>query len=158
MGKDMLVYKADNGESVIFSKGNAWHVNTDGLTEHYKAIDGEKSKLEGKVVYLSKSIKKVTISQNQFEIVKRSANERQYITFDFLSGNEVKLGTRSFYTSAGQVERDKREHKRSIREQKSQALADKKAAKIQKKADKRMKKEEKKAAKQRKKNPDKFES
>ncbi len=157
MSKDMLVFKADNGETVIFSKGNAWHVSVDGLTDHYKAIDGEKAKLEGKVVYLSKSVKKVTISQNQYEIVKRSANERQYITFDFISNNEVRLGTRSFLTETGQVVREKRDHKRSLREQKSQALADKKAAKIQKKADKRMRKEEKRAAKLEKKDPDRFE-
>src|SRR5690554_3610685 len=98
MSKGVLTFKADNGETVIFSKGNAWHVHTDGLTDHYKAIDGEKAKLEGKVVYLSKSVKKVTIMQNQYEIVKRSANERQYITFDFISKNEVRLGMRTFLT------------------------------------------------------------
>ena len=115
MGNNMLVYKADNGETIIFSKGNAWHVNNEGLTDLYKAIDGEKAKLDGKVVYLSKSVKKVTISQNQYEIVKRSANERQYITFDFVSNNEVRLGNRSFLTEAGQAIREKRDHTRSIR-------------------------------------------
>lgn len=156
MSKDMLAYKADNGETVIFSKGHAWHVHTDGLTDHYKAIDGEKAKLVGKVVYLSKSVKKVTISQNQYEIVKRSATERQYVTFDFLSKNEVRLGLRAFLTETGQVEREKSDHKRSIREQKSQALADKKAEAIQKKADKRLRKEEKRASKLEKKKPDIF--
>lgn len=156
MSKDMIVYKADNGETVLFSKGNAWHVHTDGLTDHYKAVDGDKVKLTGKVVFISKSVKKVTITQNQYEIVKRSANERQYITFDFVNLNEVRLGTRVFLTEAGQSDREKRDHKRSLREQKSQALAEKKAAAIQKKADKRMKKEEKRISKKDKNNIDMF--
>jgi len=152
----MLIYKADNGETVIFSKGSAWHVQVDGMTNHYKAIDGPKVKLVDKVVYLSKQVKKVAITQNQYEIIKRTTNERQYVTFDFLSKNEMKLGTRSFYTNAGLNIRQKQEEKRKIREEKSQALADKKAAAIQKKADKRLRKEEKRAEKLARKNPDMF--
>ena len=157
MSKDMLVYKSDNGESVLFSKDNAWYVNTEGLTEHYKAVEGPKVKLDGQVIYLSKSVKKVTITQNQHEVVKRSANERQYMTFNFVTNNEVRLGRHVFLTQAGQALKEKRDHKRFLREEKSQALADKKASKIQKKADKRMAKEAKRAAKKGKNDSDVFE-
>ena len=60
--KETMYHFHDNGErAVLFSKGNAWHVHTDGLTDHYKAVDGDKVKLTGKVVFISKSVKKVTI-------------------------------------------------------------------------------------------------
>src|SRR5690606_41725724 len=39
--KKKLLYKADTGESVIFSNGNAWYINQVGNTEHYKARSEE---------------------------------------------------------------------------------------------------------------------
>ncbi|WP_025725599.1 hypothetical protein [Acholeplasma granularum] len=147
-----LVYKSNNGETLIFKHGSAWHMNQDGLTENYKAIDGPSTKLDGKVVFASKSIRKVSIIQDRNEIIKRSANEVQYITLDFVSPDEVRLGKNVYLTQKGFNDKEKRELKQAEAEQKSQALADKKAEAIQKKADKRMKKAELKALKQQEKN------
>lgn len=142
--KKNALYKADTGESVLFSNGNAWFINTQGQTEHFKAVEKNVTLL-GKVIYLTKDVKKITITQDKDEIIKRSAYERQYVTFDFISQNEVKLGQKSFLT-----EREI-EHRRVLQQQvleterRAQNIAEQKASKIQKKADKALEKEEKKA-------------
>lgn len=146
--KKKLLYKADTGESVIFSNGNAWYINQVGNTEHYKAVDGPDSILMGKVIYQTKDVRKITITQEKDEIVKRSANERQYITFDFLSSNEVRLGQKVFLTDK-EIEHRRQMHEEELLIQaKKQAIADREAEKIQRKADKRLKKLEEKARKQ----------
>lgn len=61
MSKDMIVYKVDNGEIVLFLKGNVWYVYIDGLIDYYKVVEGDKVKFIGKVVFIFKSVKKVII-------------------------------------------------------------------------------------------------
>ncbi len=143
--KKNVLYKADTGESVLFSNGNAWFINTQGQTEHFKAVEGKDVILSGKVIYLTKDVKKITITQDKDEIIKRSAYERQYVTFDFLTQNEVKLGQKSFLTEREIGHRKALQQQALETERKAQDLAEKKASKIQKKADKAFEKEEKKA-------------
>src|SRR5690606_23616436 len=87
-----LVYTASNGEVLIFAGENAWYVNASGKTDLLKAVEGTEPVLAGKTIYLAKDVKKVTVTQEGDEIVKHSAIEKQFVTFDFVSKDEVRLG------------------------------------------------------------------
>ncbi len=145
-GKKRLVYKAANGESVLFAGPNAWHINNQGKTELLKAVEGENVNFSGKVIYLAKDVKRVQVIQDGDEITKNSTFEKQFITFDFVSSQEVRLGNKVFLTDKEIEVREVLQAKADAKEAKEQAKADKKAAIAQRKADKKLAKAEAKAA------------
>lgn len=146
-GKKRLVYKAANGESVLFAGANAWHINTQGKTELLKAVEGENVSFVGKVIYLAKDVKRVQVIQDGDEITKNSTFEKQFITFDFVSSQEVRLGNKVFLTDKEIEVREVLQAKADAEEAKEQAKADKKAAIAQRKADNKLAKAEAKAEK-----------
>jgi len=114
----------ETNEALIVQGENAWLADSLGMTELLRAIDGPKVKLTGKVVYFAKEIKKISVSQEGDQLKRGQTFERQYVTLDFVSSEEVRVGTRLFI--ADEVLR--------IRDEKQKA-AEAKAAKIQEKVD-----------------------
>src|SRR5690554_861308 len=134
-GGKKLTFTAESGEVLMFTGEHAWYVGKEGRTELYTALETTPV-LAGKVVYLAKDVKKVQVVQENNEFVKYATQERQYITFDFISKGEVKLGHKAFLTEKEITLRDDLQRKEEARLAKEQAIADKKALKAQKKADK----------------------
>ena len=123
-------------EAIVVRGENAWLADSHGMTELLRAIDGPKVKLAGKVVYFAKEIKKISVSQEGDQLKRGQTFERQYVTLDFISDIEIKLGTRLFVAEEALRARDEK-----------QKIAEAKAAKIQAKVDEKTAKEEEKAAK-----------
>lgn len=123
-------------EAIVVRGENAWLSDSHGMTELLRAIDGPKVKLAGKVVYFAKEVKKISVSQEGDQLKRGQSFERQYVTLDFISDAEIKLGTRLFIAEDALRMRDEK-----------QKAAEAKAAKIQSKEDAKLAKEEEKAAK-----------
>lgn len=138
--KKRLVFKDSEGESVMFAGANAWYIDVTGKTELFKAVEGTEVNLNGKVIFGSKEVKKVQVTQSGEQFIKHASTERHYITFDFISENEVRLGKRVFLT-------DKEISRRLLEKRNLEALEAKKLAKENKVEQKKQLKQEKAAKK-----------
>ncbi len=130
-GRNSFLCEATN-EALIVSGENAWLSDNQGMTELLRAIDGSKVKLAGKVVYFNKEVKKISVSQEGDQLKRGQTFERQYVTLDFVSDAEVRIGTRVFTADEALRIRDEK-----------QKVAEAKAAKLQAKEDAKLAKKSK---------------
>lgn len=139
--KKRTVYTDAQGDNVMFAGPNAWYIDASGKTELFKAVEGADVSLIGKVIYGSKEVKKVQVSQNGDQFVKHASIERHYITFDFISENEVRLGSKVFLT-------EKEISRRLLEKRNQEAIEAKKLEKQNMVEKKQQQKQEKKNKKQ----------
>lgn len=148
--KKRIVFKDEDGDSIMIAGPNAWYIEANGKTELFKAVEGNNVAYFGKVIFGSKEVKRVQITQEGDNFVKHASVERHYITFDFISDVEVRLGTKVFLTdreiSRRMIEKRKQEEIDAKKQEKAQMIERKNQAK----EDKKNLKKEKKLAKKNK--------
>lgn len=137
--KKRLVFNDAQGDSVMFAGANAWYIDANGKTELFKAVEGNEVSLTGKVIFGSKEVKKVQVTQNGDQFVKHASVERHYITFDFVSDQEVRLGHKVFLSP--------KEISRRLMEKRNQEVLEAKKSAKQEKIDKKNQIKEEKRAK-----------
>ncbi|VEU82949.1 hypothetical protein [Acholeplasma hippikon] len=145
--KKRIIFKDNDGDSVMFAGPNAWYIDNTGKTELYRAVEGNEVNYVGKAIFGSKEVKKVQITQEDDNFVKHSSMERHYITFDFVSQDEVRLGSRIFLTEREILRRLEQKRKQEAIEAKALAKQNKLDEKRQEKLSKAEKKREAKAQK-----------
>lgn len=139
-------YKSlETGEGFVVKGQNLWFRNEKGLTDLYTAKDGKKVSLRGKVVYIVKELNNIIVSQEGNQLVRTQERGTQYITFDFVSKDEVIVGTRTFIS---ETELDKRAAKQKKAQEKAAKLEAAREKKEEKLAKKNAKKDKKKTSKQ----------
>lgn len=141
-------------ESIVVSGQNAWLSDSHGMTELLRAIDGEKVKLAGKVVYFAKEVKKISVTQEGDQLKRGQTFERQYVTLDFVSDSEIKLGTRSFIAEEALRIRDEKQRAAEAKAAKIQEKEDEKAAKLKAKEEAKIANENARLAKKARKSQD----
>src|SRR5690606_3665343 len=128
-----------------------WFRDEKGFTELYQAKDGKRVSLQGKVVYVVKEVNTIVVSQEGNQLKRTQERGTQYLTFDFVSKDEVIVGTRNFLSERELEKRAAKQKKAEEKAAKLEAIREKKEAKL---AKKNAKKDNKKASKQKEEDDD----
>lgn len=141
----------ETGEGFVTNGPNIWFRDEKGFTELYQAKDGKRVSLQGKVVYVVKEVNAIVVSQEGNQLKRTQERGTQYLTFDFVSKDEVIVGTRNFLSERELEKRAAKQKKAEEKAAKLEAIREKKEAKL---AKKNAKKDNKKASKQKEEDDD----